>query len=341
MRSAVKFFAAALLFLTILPFAWAQGGAPPIPNTLGYSAGTGWISVYLRDTDGMAVSSSKLPQMTLTSLQGDTLVPQMPRFIGTAWVFSGLANGVTYSLEIKVDGYQPAHETVDIPGSDYGTVNVYVYLKPIDERLTFHPPTGQFLLAPRVQKEVQQGLKDLQSGKIPSAQKHLQKAVQMSPGNPYVNYAMGMCYLIAKQPASAQPYLEESVSLDPSQAASLLALGTVRFDEANYAGAIDVLNKAVKLDASSWKAEWLLASAYLNHRDYRQACDYARKALTSGREKADPVRLVLVQALAGMGDRDAAEKALSSFLSDHPNDPNALKVRAWLMSLPKSSAIHD
>lgn len=49
----------------------------------------------------------------------------------------------------------------------------------------------------------------------------------MAPGNPYVNYAMGMSYLLAKQLTAAGRYLEESVSVDPNQVPSLLALGTV------------------------------------------------------------------------------------------------------------------
>ena len=274
--------------------------------------------------------------MTLTSL-GDTPIPQFPRLNGKAWIFSGLPIGTSYELDVKVDGFQPVHETVDIPDMDYGTANVVVTLRPIDEQLTYHPPTGQFMLAPRVQKEVQQGLRDLSSNKIPSAQKHFQKAIVMAPGNPYVNYVMGMSYVLAKQEAKAQPYLEESVSLDPNEASALLALGTLRFDQGNYAGAVDLLSKAAKLDPSSWKAEWLLADACLRQRDFPQAREHAEEALAGGKEKADRVRLVLAEAVAAMGDRAGALATLDHFLSDHPNDPDALKFRAWLTSRLEAS----
>ncbi len=290
---------------------------------------TGWISVYLRSESELPISA--IPQMTLTSLD-DVPIPQFPRLDGKAWIFSGLPIGTSYELDVKVDGFQPVHETVDIPDMEYGTANVVITLRAIDEQLTFHPPTGQFMLAPRVQKEVQQGLRDLSSNKIASAQKHFQKAIVMAPGNPYVNYVMGMSYVLAKQEAKAQPYLEESVSLDPNEASSLLALGTLRLDQGNYAGAVDLLSKAVKLEPSSWKSQWLLADACLKQRDFPQAREHAEEALAAGKEKADRVRLVLAEAVAGMGDRAGALATLDRFLSDHPNDPDALKFRAWLTS---------
>ncbi|MGC2254911.1 MAG: tetratricopeptide repeat protein [Candidatus Acidiferrales bacterium] len=159
----------------------------------------------------------------------------------------------------------------------------------------------------------------------------------MAPGNPYVNYVMGMSYVLAKQEAKAQPYLEESVSLDPNEATSLLALGTLRFDQGNYAGAVDLLSKAAKLDPSSWKAEWLLADACLRQRDFPQAREHAEDALAAGKGKADRVRLVLAEAVAAMGDRAGALATLDHFLSDHPNDPDALKFRAWLTSRLEAS----
>ncbi|MGH7745325.1 MAG: tetratricopeptide repeat protein [Candidatus Dormibacteria bacterium] len=272
--------------------------------------------------------------MTLTAADNSP-VPQTPRMDANGWVFSGLATGVTYELEVKVDGYQPAREMVMVPAMDYGSAAVTVFLKPKDEQLALHPPAGAFVLAPRAQKEVQKGLRDMDAGKISSAQKHFQNAVHMAPGNPYVNYVMGMSYLLAKQLPTAQPYLEESVSVDPKQVPSLLALGTLRFEEANYPGAIDVLNKAVQLDPSSWKSQWMLSASYLHQHDYQQAREHAEKALATGKDAASQVELILGEALAGLGERQRAIEALKAFLTDYPKDPSAPKIRAWVEDLRK------
>jgi Flp pilus assembly protein TadD len=338
----IKLLTTALLIVSLWSVSSAQtsGGASPLPTPSGRLSVnndrlTGWMTIYLRDQNETPVSA--IPQITLTCETDDTVIPEFPRRDGKDWILSGLPIGNTYDVDVNVGGYQPVHETVDIPDIAYGTANVVVTLRPVDQQLAFRPPAGQFVLAPRVQKEIQQGLRDLGANKIASAQKHFGKAIQLAPGNPYVNYITGMSYLLAKQEPKAQPYLEESVSLDPNQVASLLALGTVRFDQANYAGAIDVLSKAVTLDPASWKAQWILAVAYLRERDFLQARDHAEKALAAGKADADPVKLVLVESAARMGDRAGAVATLNSFLSDHPSDPIALKMRAWLAGLPKAS----
>jgi len=328
----IKLVASASLFLSVGPHLAAQG--PPLPSTLGKVQGTGWIMVYIRSAHGLPVPVSALPQMTLTS-EDNSPVIQTPRMQGNGWVFTGLATGVTYNLEVKVDGFQLARELVTVPAMDFGSAAVTVFLKPQGEQLPFHPPTGAFVLAPRAQKEVEKGLHDMNSGKIPSAQKHFQNAIHMAPGNPYVNYVTGMSYLLAKQLPVAQPYLEESVSLDPNQVPSLLALGTLRFEESNYPGAIDVLNKAVQLDPSSWKSQWMLSGSYLHQRDYQQARDHAEKALATGKEAASRVQLILGEALAGLGERQGAIAALEVFLTEYPKDPSAPKIRDWVENLRK------
>jgi tetratricopeptide (TPR) repeat protein len=344
MKSGLNRFFATALFVLAIPFlASAQTeGASPLPMPTGRSGViadrfTGVIMIYLRSENELPISG--IPQITLTSETDDTVIPELPRVEGKGWVFTNVPIGGTYEVDIKVDGYQPVRQTVELSGISDSTANVVVNLKPIDQQLVFHPPAGQFVLAPRAQKEVQQGLRDLGSNKISSAQKHFQKAIQLAPGNPYVNYIMGMSYILAKQEPKAQPYLEESVSLDPNQPASLLALGTLRFDQRDYSGAIDLLNKAVKLGPSSWKSQWILAAAYLRQRDFPQARDHAEKALAAGKDNADQVKLVLAQAAVGLGDRAGALAALNSFLSEHPTDSDALKLRAWLTRVPNISPI--
>ncbi|HXT85917.1 MAG TPA: tetratricopeptide repeat protein [Verrucomicrobiae bacterium] len=296
---------------------------------------TGSILVYIRAEDGRPYSG--IPQINLIVEESTQNLVQTPRMTGNAWAFSGLATGMSYEVEVKADGYQVARQTVLIPDIDGGSASVMIFLRPLDSRLNFHPPGGHFLLAPRAQKEVEKGLKDINSGKISSAQKHFQKALAMAPGNPYVNYVMGMSYLLAKQLANARPYLEKSVSVDPSQAPSLLALGTLRFDQGDYPGAIQVLSKAVQLDPSSWKSDWMLSASYLKQRDYKQARDHALAALKESKGKASEVELLLAQALADLGDRDGALKAVQSFLNAHPN--GAPQIRAWANELQKAPPV--
>lgn len=261
-------------------------------------------------------------------------MPYTPIFTGDGGIiFSNLVPGEDYELTIKADGYQVTTETVSIPLGSSAAITDIVYLKPLQQSSDFQLPKGQFVLAPRAEKEVQQGLKDLRAEKFESAKKHLEKALQMAPGNPYVNYVAGMIYVLSKHAAQAQPFLEKSVSIDPKQPPSLLALGTVRYELGNYEGAIQVLEQAAQMDPTSYKSEWLLASVYLKQRNYRKARDYAEAAIKNGKQNAAQVQLLLAEALAGLGEREKAADTLKSYLAQHPQDPNAARIQSYVNTL--------
>lgn len=324
------------LFFSVAAIARAQlpSHAPTSSQSLG-GAAKGTITVYIRTEQGDRLTA--VPTITLSSERGP--VPGYPQGSNdSGWVFSDVEVGDQYEVDVKADGYQPASETVMLAGVAGQDADVIIFLKPLDEQLEFHPPAGQFVLAPRAQKEVEKGLKDLRNAKIPSAQKHFEKAIAMAPGNPYVNYLMGMSYLVDKKLADARPYLEKSASIDPKQPAALLALGTLRFQSADYPGAIQILNQDVQLDPSSWKAEWTLAASYLHQRDFAQARSHAEKALAVGKQKAAQAQLVLGEALADLGDHNGAVKVLQSYLASYPHDPNAAKIQAFVENLQKPAA---
>lgn len=305
-----------------------QRGAPGGPPR-------GTITVFIRGPEGGPIPV--MPRITLSSPARGTMPGFAVQNGSTGWVFSDVEIGDTYEVHITADGYEPTTQTVEFIGES--NANVIVFMTPVGEKLDAHPPAGQFVLAPRAQKEVDKGMKDLQSGKISSAQKHFQKAQAMAPGNPYVNYVMGMSYLIGKQLPQARPYLEKSVSIDPKQPYSQLALGTLRFESADYPGAIQSLTESLKLDHSSWKAEWMLADSYLREHDYAQARIHAEQSLSVGGQKATIAQLLLGEALAGLGRPPEAITALQAYLTGYPHDPHAGKIEDLILHLKKEPAI--
>ena len=160
----------------------------------------------------------------------------------------------------------------------------------------------------------------------------------MAPGNPYVNYVMGMIYLMAKQAVLAKPYLEKSVSLDPKQPPSLYALGTARFQLADYQGAVQALEQDVRLETTAYKAEWLLAYAYLKLRNYEKARDYAEAAMKNGKQNAYHVQVLLAEAFAGLGERERAADTFEDYLRQNPRDPNAERIRGYVETLRRPLA---
>ena len=260
-------------------------------------------------------------------------LPSFPTRTGDGWAFNGLPVNNEYEVQVNANGYLPGSETASIPDLAGASVSVIVFLRPADQELVFRRPAGQFVLAPKPAKEVQRGVNDLQSGHFGSARKHVEKAMKLAPGNPYVQYVMGMTYVLPGQYAEAKAYLERSVSIDPNEAPSLSALGTVRYRLGDPRGAIEVLSKAVQSDPKAWRAEWLLATSYLEEKNYAEARDHAKRALAIDKQKAGEVELVLGRALAGLGDREGAAAAFDNFATRYPNDRNAAQAREWARTM--------
>lgn len=325
----VKLFAIVLVVLALSAPALAQAPGAIGGNIPGIGASDGTIMVYLRTQDGQAVGDSAVPLMHLTAISSGVPLPMAPSPAGDGWMFSGLPVGNEYEVQVSANGYLPASESVELANNPGANASVIVFLRPVSQELVFRRPTGDFVLTPKAAKEIQHALEDLQSGKVPSAQKHTQKAMKLAPGNPYVQYVMGMTYILSGDFAQAKPYLEKSVSIDPKEAASLTSLGTVRYRLGDNKGAIEVLSKAVQLDAKSWKAEWLLAASYLQEKKYAEARDHASQALKIDSGKAGQVELLLGSALAGLNERPAAAEAFETYARNYPKDPNAAKAREW------------
>jgi tetratricopeptide (TPR) repeat protein len=290
----------------------------------------GTITVFLRDEDGKAITTQKVvPIVRIVASSSGTRLPNLPNATGEFWVFRGMRLGNDYEVLVSIPGYYNAREPVHLPNTNDASADVIVLMRPVDQELVYRPPNSDFPLAPKAQKEIQHALDDLQRGQNQSSQKHTQKALQIAPDHPYVQYVMGLTYVLNQQFKEAKPYLEKSVSGDSRDPQALSALGTVRYRLGDDPGAVQVLSKAVQLDSTMWKAEWTLAVAYLSEKKYAEARDHAQQAMNIGKDKAGQVQLVLGEAFAGLGDREQAAKLLDQFAVEYPKDPNAASAVKW------------
>ena len=333
--------------LTISPCAMAQGTRSPIVNAMDPSSigvvpgeqGSATVMIYLRDEYGG--SPTTIPMFKVSSVTFNSANIAPPRPYEGGWVLAGLRPGDEYDIEVSIAGYKVAHQVVMIPnvntfGGGNITINAIIYINPENGKDDSLSPPSNVILAPLAEKEVQHGLKDLRNENPASAQKHLGKALEMAPANPFVNYLMGMCYLRLNKLPEAKASLEKSVSMDPKGSAALLALGMLSYRESDYPGAIQLLGQAVELDATAWEADWMLASSYLHEGNFEKARDYSQKALKSGKEGAAPVELLLGEALAGLGEREKAIAAFEAFLKAYPRDPSVAQVHEWIATLQKA-----
>lgn len=332
--SSPKPLAILLLVLLASATALAQGTRPMSPGDApSNSTAAGNLMIYLRTADGQEIPDTAVPLIRLTSVRGGMPMPNPPTRVGGGWLISGLTIGNDYEVQITANGYLPAGQVASVPDFAGATGTVTIFLRAGDPDLVYQRPRGQFVLAPKAERDIEQALSDLQAGRFAWARKETEKAMKLAPANPYVQYVMGLVFLHSGQITEAKPFLEKAVSIDPNDAAAMSALGKVCYRLGDYPGAIDTLTKAAQLDATSWNVEWLLGAAYLAQNNYTAARDHADRALKVGKEKADQVEFLLGAALAGLGEREQAAEALVKFADRCPQDPNATKARDWAKML--------
>lgn len=121
--------------------------------------------------------------------------------------------------------------------------------------------------------------------------------------------------LALKEYEEAQTCLTAAITLDGKNASALVTLGRLHLEMGNAEAAVGPLERAISIDATNWRAHWLLAEAYVRQADYEKSVREADLAVESGKGSADEARLVLGQALAGLGRKEEAIQAFRNFLA--------------------------
>ena len=243
--------------------------------------------------------------------------------------FSHLASGA-YTVTVHVPGYNDA--TADVNVSSFGLVEASVTME-----LAYDPETSLgemgFVLAPKAKKELDDGIAAMRARKYEDAQKHLEAAYTLAPGNPDVNDILGKFFLLTKDLPKAQQYIDRAKSLDPSNISALVDSGQLRIEQRDFAGAEPPLEKAVALAPQNESAHWLLSVAYLDLRDYEKSRVEADSALKLSKTPVSNAQYLLGASLAGLGRNEEAIAALQAFVHALPNDPYAPSAQTLLVKL--------
>ncbi len=196
------------------------------------------------------------------------------------------------------------------------------------------------------------GLKDYKT-----ALSHFGKALDISPGNPYILYDQADLLIKMGKTDNAIGSLQESIRNKPDHIDARLNLGNLLMQKGEIGMAIEQYNAILRIDPRKAKAYNNLGNAYLQKADPARAAEFFRKALelqpdfadaknslgkieeiqaryreasaTIERElQADPGNPVLYVKLAGLrqqqGDTEAAIAAYEQALSIKPDSVGAL-----------------
>ncbi len=322
MCRAFRFVIAAALFA---PAMFAQMGVPS-PKT-----GSGSIVVRIETDDGRPLD---LPARVVLMPWGNASSLQQATADNGTVQFSRLAGG-RYSLTVVAAGFKDGNTDVDV--LDFGTVEASVTMEVVDDPSTSLGAMG-IVLAPKAKKELDDGIAAMHAAKYDEAQKHLEAAFKLAPGNPDVNDTFGEFFLVTKNLPKAQEYLQRAVSLDPANIAALVDTGQLRIQQRDFAGAQTPLEKAVTLAPEDRLAHWLLGVAYLDQHQYEKSRVEAAAAIKISKGVVSEGEYLLGEALAGLGRTPEAITALQTFIHALPKDPYAASAQELLAKLQTEPA---
>ncbi|HUJ32692.1 MAG TPA: tetratricopeptide repeat protein [Candidatus Acidoferrum sp.] len=239
-----------------------------------------------------------------------------------------------YEIEASAPGFKTTRQELTATSS-HEAYRVLIAL-PRDVSGTVTDTKAGQILAPKARRDVDKGIAALERGNAAEAQKYLKEAYKLAPGNADVNYLLGLVFVERKDAGQAKSYLDRTLSLDPRHVGALTALGQLLLQQGDLAGATAVLEPAVAIAPKHWRAQWLLADAYLKRREFEKARAHAELAVQESKGGAVEARLILGEALVGLGRSQDAIGPLEAFVQQDPNNPAASGVRDLIARLRRS-----
>jgi tetratricopeptide (TPR) repeat protein len=253
-------------------------------------------------------------------------------------VFTDIAYG-HYGIEVSAVGYVATHQDLEVVSALRPTL-IEIVLQRDPSAVQLGLAAGA--LSAQARRAANHGLSRLKSGYIDEARKDLEKAYQLAPANPDLNFLLGYWHYQKKDYAEAANYLAEAARLSPQDAQALILLGRTDLAQEKYPAARSALEQAVLIDAGNWLPHNLLADTYLREKSYDKAQVEAQIAISQGQRGraniASPAEVVLGQAFMGLGQNEQALAAFARFLKEAPQNPLAHQVQALVAELGKSGS---
>lgn len=309
-----------------------KGPAGAGPTQTGADLATVIVSV--RETSGMPLPGNAFVKMS--SFNGVNLTS--PTRDGSMATFNNLQVG-EYDIAVTSAGYQPANEHASVMTG--GTNNIFVYMQPEGAPVA-SKSGGPPLVTPHLQGQIDKGLDKLRHKQYDAARADFEKAAKTAPGNPDIQYLLGMVEYIQEHFDAAKGKFQAALSLYPTHERSLLALGELELRTGETTQAAETLEKAYQVNGADWRTHFLLASAYTAEKEYEKARPHAQRAAELGKEHGAAARVLLARILEAQGNRGEAKRLLQSVLREFPSDPAAAEAKtlqvAWETPAPVTTA---
>src|SRR5271154_6622003 len=196
------------------------------------------VNVSVREPSGMPLAGYAIVKL---NSQGGVHLTASTQDNSTA-TFPRMGAG-EYDVEVSALGYKTGTEHVSV-FSGGSVCTVYIYLHTESESASVNGPPSGSVMTPRLQAEIDKGLDKMRRHQYDAARAQFEKAAKMAPGNPDIQYLMGMLEYTQEHFDAARTKFQAALSLNPSHERSLLALGELQLRTGNAAAAAETLEKA-------------------------------------------------------------------------------------------------
>jgi tetratricopeptide (TPR) repeat protein len=324
---------AACLLLSAAAMGQGRPTGPPVapPGQMSTAApgfgNSATVTVAVTDETGLPLDEQALVKLTSDMTGANLWGTTQDR---SQIIFDNLVPA-EYEIEVSAAGYSSVTKNVNVmsPNENF---DVLVRMRRSDGGASPVGLPGQLLVG-KARQEAQKGIAALSSGNLKEAQKHLEKAYKIAPGNADLNYLMAILCSRTSRTGEEETYLNKAVTANNKHVRALTMLGELRLQQKDYKGAIASLEQAVSADPGFWTAHWLLAQAYLKNGDFEKSSKEAELAIQKGKAAANGAQLVRGEALANLGRTSDAIRALQDFLQLDPQSPAADPVRKMIGQL--------
>src|ERR1700730_6192318 len=284
-----------------------QGGGLPADLLLN-------AVVSVRETGGMPLQGSAFVKIS-SDFSGVHLTA--PTRDGGAATFPSIRAG-DYQIEVSSAGYKTTTEQASIMPS-FSSFNVYVYVAPEAAPGSASVPPGKTTMTPHLQSEIDKGLDKMRRQQFDAARSHFDKAAKMVPGNPEVQYLLGMLEYYQQHYDLARPKLEAAIAIYPSHERALVTLGEIELRTGQASLAARTLEKAYLVNGADWHTHYLLAFAYAEQKEFEKAQTHAQRAAELGKERG-VARVLLGRILAAENKIPEARAVFTGVIQEFPTD---------------------
>jgi tetratricopeptide (TPR) repeat protein len=285
------------------------------------------VNVSVREPNGMPLDG--YATVTLSSTGGLHLTSSTEG--NSTAKFSQILPG-EYDIEVSAAGYKTVTERASVFGGGSSST-VYLYLHKESEGVSGNAAPGGTLMTPRLQAEVDKGLDKMRRHQYDTARVHFDKAAKMAPGNPDIQYLLGILEYAEEHFDAARAKFKAALAIYPSHERSLLSLGELELRTGDAAGAAQTLEKAYEVNGADWRTHWLLANAYFEQKEYGKALPHAKRAAELGKDHAAPAWMLLGEILVREEKREEAKRAFETIVRSFPNDPAVPEAKKKLAAL--------